>query len=389
VKFDVIVAGGRCAGAATALLIARAGGRVLVVDKGEYGADTVSTHALMRGAVLQLRRWGVLPAITAAGTPPIRSTTFSYPGQDVTIAIKPDFGVSALYAPRRTVLDRVLVDAAAAAGAEIRYRCDLRDVIVNRRGRAAGVVLLREGRTERVDADIVIGADGRHSTVAWRVGAVTLRKARHSTATLYSYWENLPLDEYYWGYRPQASVGLIPTNHNTTCVFASVPWSRFKSEIDGSPRGFYERVIRDAFPALDARLRDARRVEPVRGFGGQLGFMRQSIGPGWALVGDAGYFKDPLTAHGITDALRDAELLARAIVRGTTAAFAEYEELRTDLSTTLFAVTDEVASFTWTDARLQALHRALSEEMAREVRMLDALGPFPTLATSANERLAV
>ena len=120
-----------CAGAATALLLARAGARVLLVDKGVYGTDTLSTHALMRGAVLQLHRWGVLPAIVAAGTPPVHSTTFSYREQDITVPIEPRFGVSALYAPRRALLDRTLVDAAADSGAEVSYgvqcrRCDHR-----------------------------------------------------------------------------------------------------------------------------------------------------------------------------------------------------------------------------------------------------------------------
>lgn len=386
-KFDVVVAGARCAGAATALLIARAGGRVLVVDRDGYGADTPSTHALMRGAVLQLRRWGILPAIAAAGTPPIRSTTFSYPDHDVTVAIEPKFGVSALYAPRRTVLDRALIDAAAHAGAEVRHRCEVRDLLFDAHQRATGVVVLSNGRTERIDADLVIGADGRHSTVARRVGAVTRRAASHSTGVLYSYWEQLDVDEFYWGYRSQASIGLIPTNHNATCVFVAVPWPRFRGEIDGSAREVYERLIRGAFPTVDARMRDARRVEPVRGFGGQLGFIRQGIGAGWALVGDAAYFKDPLTAHGITDALRDAELLARAAVRGTVDAFAAYEAVRSDLSDGLFDATDEVASFAWTDERLQALHRTLSSEMAREVRFLDALEPFPTAVLCAPEGL--
>ena len=388
-KFDAIVVGARCAGAATALLIARAGGRVLIIDKGGYGTDTPSTHALMRGAVLQLRRWGVLPAIAAAGTPAIRSTTFSYPDREVTVAIEPKFGVSALYAPRRTLLDRVLADAAADAGADIRYRCEVRDVLFDARGRAAGVVVQREGRTERIDADLVIGADGRHSTIARRVGAATRRQARHSTGVLYSYWEKLDVDEYYWGYRPQASIGLIPTNHHATCVFVSVPWHRFRTEMDGPARQVYERLIRGAFPALDARLREAQRVEGVRGFAGQLGFMRQSVGAGWALVGDAGYFKDPLTAHGITDALRDAELLARAAIRGTPEAFAEYETVRSDLSDKLFDVTDEVASFAWTEVQLQSLHKALSAEMTREVRFLDALEQLPAFAPSPRERIAV
>ena len=121
-------------------------------------------------------------------------------------------------------------------------------------------------------------------------------------------------------------------------------------------------------------------IEPVRGFGGHRGFIKVGTGPGWALVGDAGYFKDPLTAHGITDALRDAELLTRATMRGTTAAWAEYDTTRHDLSRRLFEVTDEIASFAWTDEEVQALHRAFSAEMSREVRALAALAPLPCLS---------
>ena len=377
-KVDVVVVGARCAGAATALLIARAGGRVLVVDRDGYGTDTPSTHALMRGAVLQLRRWGVLPAIAAAGTPPIRSTTFSYTDHDVTVAIEPKFGVSALYAPRRTVLDRVLVDAAAAAGAEIRHRCEVRDVLFDARGRATGVVVLRNGRTERIDADLVIGADGRHSTVARRVGAATRREARHSTGVLYSYWEKLDANELLLGL--PVSTRASASSRPTTTPRASS--SRCRGRVF-EPRstalrarctsGSFATRFRRSMPGCTTRSGWSR----VRGFGGQLGFMRQGIGPGWALVGDAAYFKDPLTAHGITDALRDAELLARAAVRGTSEAFAGYEAVRSDLSDRLFEVTDEVASFAWTDVQLQALHRTLSREMTREVRFLDALEPSP------------
>src|SRR4029079_17151542 len=127
-KVDVVIVGARCAGASTALLLARAGARVLVVDKGVYGTDTLSTHALMRGGVLQLAGWGVLPAIVSAGTPPVHSTTFSYLEQDVTVPIEPRFGVTALYAPRRALLDRVLVDAASASGAEFAYGVQVDDL---------------------------------------------------------------------------------------------------------------------------------------------------------------------------------------------------------------------------------------------------------------------
>ena len=379
-KFDVVIAGGRVAGAATALLVARAGGRALVLDKGGYGTDTLSTHALMRGAVMQLHRWGLLPAFEFAGTPPIRSTTFSYEGLQITIPIEPKFGVGALYAPRRALLDRIVAAAAADAGAEIEYRCDVQDVLFDSRGRACGVVVLKDGRTERIAADLVIGADGRHSTIAQRVGAATLREARHATGVLYTYWEGLGGDAYYWGYRKDAAIGLIPTNDEATCIFVSVPWQRFRNELNGPAPAAYRRFIRGTFPALDLQLRDARPLEHVRGFAGQRGFIRQGSGPGWALVGDAGYFKDPLTAHGITDALRDAELLARAVARGTNDAFAEYERMRLDLSSALFDITDQIASFEWSDTEVQALHRALSAEMTREVRTLASLEPIPAFA---------
>src|SRR4026207_2103765 len=134
-RVDAVIVGARCAGAATALLLARAGARVLLVDKGVYGSDTTSTHALMRGAILQLHRWGVLPTIVAAGTPPVHSTTFSYREQDVTVPLAPKFRVSALSAPRRALLDRILVDAATASGAQVSYGVRIDDVIVDDRGR--------------------------------------------------------------------------------------------------------------------------------------------------------------------------------------------------------------------------------------------------------------
>jgi flavin-dependent dehydrogenase len=377
-RFDAVVVGARCAGAAVALLLARAGARVLLVDKGVYGSDTMSTHALMRGAVLQLHRWGVLPSIVAAGTPPVRSTTFSYSEQDVTVQIEPRFGVTALYAPRRALLDRILVDAAVESGAEVRYGVRV-DEVIDRDRRVRGISAIAGGTRHRIEADIVIGADGLYSTIARRVAAAPVVEGRHSTGVLYSYWEDLPVDGYYWRYQPNTSIGAIPTNGGATCVFASVPSDRLPEEIRGDAASAYRRLIREASADFDARLETARRVEPVRGFGGHSGFMKRSTGSGWALVGDAGYFKDPLTAHGITDALRDAELLARAIMRGTTAAFADYETVRHELSRRLFEITDRIASFAWTDDELQSLQRAFSSEMSREVRTLAALEPLPCL----------
>ena len=253
-RVDAVIVGARCAGAATALLLARAGARVLLVDKGVYGSDTMSTHALMRGAVLQLHRWGVLPTIVAAGTPPVHSTTFSYREQDVTVPIEPRFGVSALYAPRRALLDRTLVDAAADSGAEVSYGVRVDDVIIDDRGRVRGITAVAGGTRHRIEADIVIGADGLHSTIAQRVGAARVVEGRHSAGVLYSYWENLPVDGYYWRFQTGASIGAIPTNHGATCVFASVPSGRFRAEIHGDAVSAYRRLIREVSTAFDARL---------------------------------------------------------------------------------------------------------------------------------------
>jgi len=380
-KVDAIVVGARCAGAATAMLLARGGARVVLVDKGAYGTDMLSTHALMRGAVLQLARWGVLPDIVASGTPAVRSTTFCYAESDTTVRIEPKYGVGALYAPRRTLLDRLLVDAAFKSGVDIRYGVRVDDVKVNSRGRVIGISAAEGGRRHDLEADIVIGADGLHSTIARQVGAPRIAEGRHATGVLYGYWEGLSADEYRWWFKRGVSMGSIPTNDGATCVFVSVPAERFREEVRGDAATAYTRLIRQISPSFAGRLRESVRVEPVRGFAGHRGFIKGGSGPGWALVGDAGYFKDPSTAHGITDAFRDAELLARAIMRGTSAAFAEYEATRLDLSRTLFEVTDEIASLAWTDAEVQSLHRAFSAEMSRELRALATLPPPPIVET--------
>jgi flavin-dependent dehydrogenase len=383
-KFDAVVVGARCAGAATAMLLARAGARVLIVDKGAYGTDILSTHALMRGAVLQLHRWGLLPEIIAAGTPPIRSTSFYYAESNITIPIEPRYGIDALYAPRRALLDRVLVDAAVKNGAEIRYGVRVDDVITGRGGRVVGISTSERGASRRIAADLVIGADGLYSTVARRVGAPRLSEGRYSTAVLYSYWQGLAADGYSWWFRPGVSMGAIPTNNGATCLFVSVSSSSFRDVVRGDVAGAYERLIRTVSPGFAESLNGASRVEPIRGFEGHQAFIKRGCGPGWALVGDAGYFKDPLTAHGITDAFRDAELLARAVILDTSSAFANYETMRHDLSRRLFDATDAIASLTWTDAQLQALHRAFSAEMSREVSVLAALEPLTCQLPSAS-----
>jgi menaquinone-9 beta-reductase len=372
--YDVIVVGARAAGAATALLLARAGRRVLVVDRGRYGTDTLSTHALMRGAVLQLARWNLLSPIESAGTPPVRATTFHYETAALTIAIKPRDGVNSLLAPRRYLLDRTLVDAAVRAGADVRYGLTARDVILDRDGRVTGIVVLDDDRRPiALQGRLVVGADGLHSKIATLVDAPILKQTDHAAGIVYGYWPDLPVEHYEWYWASGSAVGAIPTNGRETCVFVALPSAEFGATFRGDLLGGYRRVLTRCAPGLSAEVGWSRAVPHLHGFAGHPGYLRQSHGPGWALVGDAGYFKDPLTAHGITDAFRDAELLAEAVLDGHPQAFSHYQRVRDDLSLGMLQVTDRIASFEWTLDNLQELHRQLSEEMAHEVEALQTM----------------
>ncbi len=385
-RYDVVVIGARAAGAATAMLLARRGLRVLAVDRGAYATDTLSTHALMRAGVLQLARWGLLDRIEKEGTPRVHRTVFHYEDEILDIPIKPRDGVPALFAPRRTVLDRILVDAAVEAGAEVRHRMRLAGLVRGAEGRVEGACLQdAEGGERTVRADIVIGADGLHSTMAALVGAPVTSRGRDATANVYGYWSGLDLDDYHWHWAPGGAAGAIPTNGGETLLFVGVSGRRFIEEVRGDVPGAYRRLLGEVAPDLAARLGEARLEGALHGFPGHPGHLRRPWGPGWALVGDAAYFKDPITAHGISDALRDAELLARAVVQGNEAALGEYEATRDDLSARLFEVTDRIASVEWDLAELKALHQTLSEEMKKEVSALvslpdGALEPVPQTA---------
>src|SRR6266542_3458297 len=374
-NYDVAVVGARAAGAATACLLARSGLRVLLVDRARYGADTLSTHALMRGGVLQLSRWGLLDEVIAAGTPPVRRTTFRYANTVVPIPIKSSHGVDALYAPRRTVLDPILVDAAVAAGVDVRFGIVVTDVERTSRGAVTGIVgRTRDGQPFRARARIVVGADGIRSTIAERVGAPVERIGTSAAAVTYGYWSGLATDGYEWNFRPDAASGVIPTNDGQVCVFASASPRRIG-------RGGLEplvRIVAESSPDLASRLAAATPPSALRTFTGQPGHVRRSWGRGWALVGDAAYFKDPLSAHGLTDALRDAELLARGIASihagaHEAQALSTYQSTRDALSVPMLEIIDQVASHQWTDTQIQSLLLRLSKLMKQEVALLSEL----------------
>ncbi|MGC3996467.1 MAG: NAD(P)/FAD-dependent oxidoreductase [Anaeromyxobacter sp.] len=381
---DALIVGARAAGAATGLLLARAGLRVAVVDRGQEGQDTLLTHALMRGGVLQLRRWGLLDRLVAAGTPPVRSATFHYGDETVGVQIKPRDGVEALYAPRRTVLDPLLVSAAREAGAEVRHGLALRNLERDGAGRVVGARLVGlDGAPLRVRAHLVIGADGLGSTVASQVGAAVQRAGHHATAVLYAHLSGLPVEGYHWFYASGVSAGAIPTDAGRTCLFVAVPPARFRAALPDGLEALYREALAEAAPALAARLGAAQREGKLHPFTGRPGFLRQAWGPGWALVGDAGAFRDPITAHGLTDALRDAELLARAVITEGEAGLAGYQAARDQAAGGLLEVSDRIAALHRPLEAMKADHQQLARLLAAEVELLRGLDGDPDARAAA------
>lgn len=364
--FDVIVVGARCAGAATALLLARGGARVLVLDRGQPGTDALSTHALARPAVLQLHRWGLLDDLRAAGTPRVTTSIFHYGDESVPVAIRPADGVDGLFNPRRYLLDSVLVGAARAAGAEVRHGHTVTGLLRDDDGRVRGVRVRADGGAYyTVRAPFTVGADGRGSRLARAVAAPVTNHGTGAGVITYAYWSGLARDANELYFRPGVSAGVFPTNDGLACVWAGGPAQRAGTRPVQPPTRL-RKALRTAAPSLAANLEGQVPAERARSFAGLRGLLRRPWGAGWVLVGDAGYFKDPITAHGITDAFRDADLLAAALLSGGTEAdLRHYEGQRDALSRSFAAVTDEIARYRWGFERLRELH--LGASMATRV----------------------
>ncbi len=372
--YDAIVIGARCAGAATAMLMARKGMKVLLVERNEPGADTVSSHNLTRGAVAQLARWGLGERLLDLGTPRIQRTTLHFGDRVLPIDLKPVMGMPGILGPRRPVLDMALVEAASEAGAEVHFHVSFRDVVTDRHGRVIGAMLTdSEGKDVTVFAPLVVGADGIRSTLARRVGAKVRKEAKHALGHMYGYFKGLPLTENHAFFAPGVMIGSMPTNENATVVIATTQQDRLRGMRAGSTD---ERVLRElasrASPGFGDMLADAEVTEPLRAFAGVNGFVRDCTGPGWALVGDAGYFRDPVTAHGITDAFRDAELLANAAAIGGDDALARYQAQRDSVTQGIWSVTERIAAFDMPMAELAEAFHDLAKAMRQEQEWMAA-----------------
>jgi flavin-dependent dehydrogenase len=310
--YDAIVVGARCAGSPTAMLLARRGYRVLLVDRAEFPSDTVSTHVVQAPAVAALHRWGLLDEVIATGAPPIETYSFDFGPITISGTPHPADGFSAAYAPRRTVLDNILVEAAARAGVEVRTGFSVEEYLVESgavvgiRGRDRG------GATIDERARVVIGADGRTSQLARTVGAETYATRPKAQWAYYTYFRDLPVDGFEIFIRPFRGWGACHTNDGLTLVVQGWPIAEadaYKADPEGNFFKTFEMV-----PDFAERVRTAERVERFIG-AGLPGYLRKPSGPGWVLVGDAAYNKDPITAQGILDAFRDAESVSDALDR--------------------------------------------------------------------------
>jgi len=376
--YDVIVVGGRVAGAATAMLLARSGHRVLVLERSPMPSDTVSTHAILRSGVLQLRRWGLLDSIITAGTPPIAQITLGFGDERIEFDVRDEYGVDTLYAPRRHLLDDIILRAAVDAGAEVRDRTTVGGLALDRDGRVVGVRVRQAGEAPAITARHVIGADGHRSRVAEWAGAHTKKSHEPTNAVHYAYFEGIDRAGFWFQFSRGVNVGLVPTNGDQCLVFAGRP-AALRRRFTADPDGEFNRLLRQGGADLAELVAAGTRVSGFRGTTGLAGHLRQAWGPGWSLVGDAGYTKDPISAHGISDALRDAELCARAVDRALTdpsnthAALDWYETTRDHLSSRVFAESEALARFEWAPDEASRRMRVVSEEVRAECELIQSL----------------
>jgi 2-polyprenyl-6-methoxyphenol hydroxylase-like FAD-dependent oxidoreductase len=366
--YDVIVVGARVAGSATALLLARRGLTVLVVDRQRFPSDTFSTHQIQLPGVARLRRWGVLDRLVDAGTPAVQRVRFDA-GDAVLDGCFPAYdGGNAVYGPRRTLLDAALLDAARATGAEVWEGFAVTglvrdgDAVAGVRGARRG-----DGAETTVRARLVVGADGKHSLVAREVGAAAYHEEPASTAACYTYWSGVDLSGGEMYARDGRAVGAWPTDDGLVMTYAAWPIAEF-AELRSDVEGNLLKAL-DQAGDLGDRVRAGTRAERIRSSNDLPNRFRVPHGPGWALVGDAGLVLDPITAQGIGDAFRDAELLADAIVTGLSGgrvdrALAGYRRQRDRAALPMYRFTRQLARL----APMRPAERELFAALAADPR---------------------
>jgi flavin-dependent dehydrogenase len=376
--YDAIVVGARCAGSPTAMLLAHRGYRVLLLDRATFPSDAVSAHHVTVPGVARLARWGLLEAVAASGCPPIRRMSVRL--GDLTLRGTPTAldDVAEQYCVRRTILDTILVDAAAEAGAEVREGFVASGVVFDA-DRVAGIRGRAAGAGEVVEqARLVIGADGLHSMVAEAVEAPVYAARPPLTCCSYAYWSGVSLDGSEVHAAGRRAVSAFPTNDDLVCVAVQWPATEAAAFRAGVETNFLATAF-DLAPGLAERLAVGARARPFVTTTDLPNFFRVPHGPGWALVGDAGRHRDPFLAQGIADAFRDAELLAEAVDAGLSGgtplghALAAYEQRRNAAAMPGYELATRLAALDPADDYVAALVSSLDHSPDRRDRFLGVL----------------
>jgi 2-polyprenyl-6-methoxyphenol hydroxylase-like FAD-dependent oxidoreductase len=389
---DAIIIGARCAGAPTAMLLARKGYRVLVVDRATFPSDTISTHIIWPHGAEVLDRWGLLERLAATGCPPIAlNLIFDVGPFALKGTVNETNGGHGGFCPRRTVLDKLLVDAAVEAGAELREGFTVEgllwdgDRVVGIKGHG------RTGGTVEERARVVIGADGVHSLVARVVQPPEYDVKPPLTTNYYSYYSGFAADDIEMYVRDYQAVGCFPTHEGLTLIAVLWPSSRFE-EVRADIEGHVRKVL-ESTPTVAERLQSATREEKWYGISGVANYFRQPFGSGWALVGDSGYQKDPITAQGISDAFIDAEVLTTALDdgwsgrRGLGDGLAEYQARRDQRVKPLHDFTCQLATLEPPRPPMPQLFAALRANQEATNQFLSAISgsrPLPTFMNPEN-----
>ena len=390
--YDAIIVGARCAGSPTAMLLARRGFKVLLLDRATFPSDTISTHILWPHGAEVLARWGLFHRLASTGVPPIcRRMRFDV-GPFALYGTIPDANDGkGGFCPRRTVLDRLLLNAAAEAGVEVREGFSVDElltidgVVVGVRGRGRGEQPIEER------ARVVIGADGVNSFVARTVRAPEYDVRPVAACAYYSYFSGITQDDIELYVREHCAFGGAPTNDGLHLVMVNWPASDF-SRVRANVEGHAWRALGSS-PDFAARVRGGHREEKWYGTAGIPGYFRRPYGKGWALVGDASYSRDPITAQGISDAFIDAEMLTTALATWMSGddtfetLLAAHESARNERVRPMYEFTAQLAALEAPPPEMRALFGALHGNQDATNAFLSAITgaiPLPDFMSSEN-----